>query len=86
MTTELIAVLVVLMLISLLSLLVQCGQWFMHDGLSKRVARLEANQVNQLSQQQVLGIHERLASMEAEMKTQGTSLRSIQEHLLENDS
>ena len=79
-------VLVIVALVSFVSLIIQCAQWFMHDGLSKRVAKLEANQANQMTQEQVIYIRERLASLDTEMKTQGTSLRSIQEHSLENDT
>ena len=86
MTTGITTLLVLLVLISLVSLIIQCAQWFMHDGLSKRVATLEANQANNLTREQIIRIHERLTSLDTEMKTQGTSLRSIQEHLLENDS
>ena len=75
----------VAVLASLTSVALQFVSWFMHNGLSSRVARLEAQQQNTLTHGETIRIYERLSSLETLAETQATTLETIKEHLLEND-
>ena len=75
----------VAVLASLASVAMQFVSWFMHNGLSTRVARLEAQQQNTLTHGETVRIYERLSSLETLVETQATTLETIKEHLLEND-
>ncbi|MTI74712.1 MAG: hypothetical protein FH747_13820 [Stenotrophomonas sp.] len=75
----------VAVLASLASVVLQFVSWFMHNGLSNRVARLEAQQQNTLTHGETVRIYERLSSLETLVETQATTLETIKEHLLEND-
>lgn len=81
----LVHLLVLLLVVSALTLLVQVLQWLRIDRLSERVTRLEAQQKNCLSAVDVRNIWERLASIEAKTETSTRLMTSIQEHLLESD-
>lgn len=50
-----------------------------------RITRLEERQAAAISHQEVRQIHERLANIEGSVATTKDLMKTIQEHLLEND-
>lgn len=77
--------LVLLLMVALANLLIAFLLWRRHDDLAHRVVRLEANQQHLLTPYEVRQIHERLASIEGSLAVTSQVMKTIQEHLLENE-
>lgn len=56
-----------------------------HADLSNRVTRVEANQANALTAQQVHSIYADIAEIKGRVATSVDMMKTIQEHLLERD-
>lgn len=78
--------LAITLVLSFIAVILQFASWFMHNGLSNRVAKLEALQANTLTNAETIKIYERLSGLEALVETQADTLDTIKEHLLERDT
>lgn len=74
--------LIALIVVNVLLIVALCFNWWRNDNLAQRVATLEAHR---LSTDQVLGIYNRLGTIEGRLETTVKMMQTIQEHLLEND-
>ncbi len=82
---SLLILLLILVVVVLAHLLVTVWQWARHDGLATRVTRMEALLANNLTPAEIRQLFDRLASLEGQLQTTNGLLRTVQEHLLEND-
>ena len=56
-----------------------------HTDLASRVTRIEANQANGLTAQQIHAIYADVAEIKGRLATSVDMMKTIQEHLLERD-
>lgn len=75
----------VAVLASLAGVVLQFVSWVMHNGLSNRVAKIEAQQQNALTHDKTINIYERLSSLEVLAEAQTATLSTIKRHLLEHE-
>ncbi|QHB72923.1 hypothetical protein [Stenotrophomonas sp. 364] len=80
------ALLAVLMVVALLNLGQSLVLASRHNTLQERIARLEAYQQTNLTHAETRAIYQRLSSMEGQIETTHTLLKTVQEHLLERDA
>jgi Tfp pilus assembly protein PilX len=86
MTSNLMFSLMILLLVLVaMNLLVGVVIWWRHVALAERVTRLETHHQHSLGRSEVLAIHDRLASLEGQLKTTNQMLQTVQKHLLENE-
>ncbi|MGH8037298.1 MAG: hypothetical protein ACREPD_06115 [Stenotrophomonas sp.] len=78
----LLALVVVLVAITLMVVLLL---WWRHSGLSDRVTKLEVHYQHHLTSREVRQVFDRLATLEAKTDATNTMLKTVQEHLLENE-
>jgi len=87
MNTETIQMLLVLILLAVIAnLVIAFLNWWRHDGLASRVTRLEAQQASALSAEECRRLYERLSNIEGRVVTTNELMRTVQQHLLENDA
>jgi len=72
-----------LIVAALPGVIVPCVFWVMHAALSRRVAKLEAQQRGQMTHADAIKIYERMASVESEVKTLVRGVSEIQKYLRE---
>jgi len=77
------SLLIVAVLASLASVVVPCVFWAMHAALSRRVAKLEAQQRSQMTHHDAIQIYKEVAEMKSEIKALTRGLSEIQKYLRE---
>lgn len=83
-TAQLLLVLILLAVVA--NLVFGFLNWLRHDSLANRVTRLEAQQATALSGEEWRRLVDRLGNIEGRLETNNALMRTIQEHLLENES
>lgn len=77
--------LILLVVLVAINLLIGLVMWWRHSGLADRVTKLEIHYQHSLGRAEVTEIRDRLSSLEGQVETTNRMLRTVQEHLLEND-
>lgn len=83
-TVQLLLVLILLAVIA--NLVFGFLNWLRHDSLANRVTRLEAQQANAFSAEEWRRLIDRIGTIEGRLVTTNDLMRTIQEHLLENEA
>lgn len=68
-----------------INLLVGIVLWWRHSGLADRVTKLEVHNEHRITRDEVQKVFERLATLEGKTDTTNELLKTVQEHLLENE-
>lgn len=68
-----------------INLMVGVVLWWRHSGLADRVTKLEVHNEHRITREEVRQVFDRLATLEGKTDATNIMLRTVQEHLLEND-
>jgi len=71
-----------LIVAALPGVVVPCVFWVMHAALSRRVARLEAQQRSQMTHADAIQIHKEVSEVKGEVKNLARGVSEIQKYLL----
>lgn len=61
----------------------QIISWVMHNNVASRVNALEARSANSITHAEMRGVYERLSSVDARLEAQASSLKAIEQYLME---
>jgi len=75
--------LIVAILASIASVIVPCVFWVMHAALSRRVAKLEAQQGQIMTHADAIQIHKEVSEIKGEVKNLARDMQTIQKYLRE---